>query len=78
MVVLKNGYLAGRRWHRIAAVLPVAAILLLALVAAPALSGQRVALVIGNASYAHAPSLANPLNDASDIGASLDRLGFKV
>ena len=78
MVVLKNGYLAGRRWHRIAAVLPVAAILLLVLVAAPALSGQRVALVIGNASYAHAPSLANPLNDASDIGASLDRLGFKV
>ena len=56
----------------------MAAILLLVLVAAPALSGQRVALVIGNASYAHAPSLANPLNDASDIGASLDRLGFKV
>ena len=41
-------------------------------------AGQRVALVIGNASYAHAPSLANPLNDANDIGAALDRLGFAV
>ena len=28
--------------------------------------------------YAHAPSLANPLNDATDIGAALDRLGFSV
>ena len=39
---------------------------------------QRVALVIGNAEYAHAPALANPLNDAADIGAALDRLGFAV
>ena len=40
--------------------------------------GQRVALVIGNARYAHAPRLANPLNDAADIGAALTRLGFAV
>ena len=39
---------------------------------------QRVALVIGNAEYAHAPELANPLNDANDIGTALDRLGFEV
>ena len=39
---------------------------------------QRVALVIGNASYAHAPRLANPLNDAADIGGALARLGFAV
>ncbi len=53
------------------------AMLLLAL-ATPASAGQRVALVIGNASYAHAPSLANPLNDANDMGAALERLGFSV
>ena len=41
-------------------------------------TGQRVALVIGNASYQHAPVLANPLNDAADIGATLGRLGFTV
>ena len=50
----------------------------LQLLATQAWAGQRVALVIGNASYAHAPSLANPLNDATDIGTALDRLGFKV
>ena len=53
-------------------------VLLLIVFAVPALAGQRVALVIGNASYAHAASLANPLNDATDIGAALDRLGFAV
>ncbi len=50
----------------------------LSLLVNPAVAGQRVALVIGNASYAHASSLANPLNDATDIGAALDRLGFAV
>ena len=38
----------------------------------------RVALVIGNGAYTHAPVLANPLNDATDIGAALGRLGFAV
>ena len=46
--------------------------------ASPAFAAQRVALVIGNASYEHVPALANPLNDAADIGAALDRLGFAV
>ena len=56
-----------------------AALLLLALaLAAPAQAAKRVALVIGNAVYAHAPQLANPLNDAGDIGAALGRLGFEV
>ncbi|MDE0035515.1 MAG: caspase family protein [Deltaproteobacteria bacterium] len=41
-------------------------------------AAQRVALVVGNAAYEHAPRLANPLNDASDIGAALVRLGFTV
>ena len=50
----------------------------LQLFSAPVSAGQRVALVIGNASYAHAPRLANPLNDANDMGAALERLGFAV
>ena len=54
-------------------------VLLLALASAPSLAAAgRVALVIGNAAYAHAPRLANPLNDAADIGAALERLGFAV
>ena len=39
---------------------------------------KRVALVIGNADYQHASRLANPVNDATDIGAALGRLGFAV
>ena len=46
--------------------------------ASPALAAQRAALVIGNAAYAHVPALANPLNDAADVGAALARLGFAV
>ena len=63
---------------RSAVLLAGAALLGLHLLAAPALAGQRVALVIGNASYDHASSLANPLNDATDMGAALERLGFAV
>ena len=51
---------------------------LLVMLAGPVLASQRVALVIGNAVYAHAQALANPLNDAADIGAALGRLGFSV
>ena len=39
---------------------------------------QRVALVVGNAAYAHAPVLRNPRNDANDIANALDRLDFDV
>ena len=53
-------------------------VLLLMGFVAPACAGQRVALVIGNASYAHAPSLVNSLNDATDFGAALERLDFAV
>ena len=38
----------------------------------------RVALVIGNADYAHVGRLLNPINDATDIRAKLDGLGFEV
>jgi hypothetical protein len=39
---------------------------------------KRVALVIGNAAYAAANPLANPVNDATDMAASLEKLGFTV
>ena len=57
----------------------VAAIVLAGLVAAvPVLAVQRTALVIGNSAYDHVPTLANPRNDAADVGAALARLGFAV
>ena len=40
--------------------------------------GKRVALVIGNSDYAHATKLENPKNDADDIAAALQTLGFEV
>jgi len=39
---------------------------------------KRVALVIGNTAYRHAPRLENPKNDATDISAVLRKLGFRV
>ena len=66
--------MAGMNGHKTIAVL----VGLLALLAKPVLAEQRVALVIGNANYAHATRLANPLNDAADIGDALARLGFAV
>jgi hypothetical protein len=44
----------------------------------PAHAEKRVALVIGNAAYRGAPLLTNPTNDAVDVAASLERLGFSV
>ena len=45
---------------------------------ATATEEQRVALVIGNAQYAHVSDLSNPVNDAVDIAATFGRLGFSV
>ncbi len=39
---------------------------------------KRVALIVGNGSYRYVASLANPPNDASDIGEAFRRVGFKV
>ena len=60
------------------AALAGAAALLSLVVVLPAQAAERVALVIGNAVYTHAPELANPPNDAEDVGAALARLGFAV
>ena len=38
----------------------------------------RVALVVGNTTYAHIGRLPNPENDAADMSAALRRLGFEV
>lgn len=40
-------------------------------------AGQRIALVIGNGSYAMAP-LKNPVNDARDVTEALRLVGFEV
>ncbi len=45
---------------------------------APALAEKRVALVIGNGAYKHAPALANPKNDAEGMTAALKRMKFEV
>ncbi len=46
--------------------------------ACPALAETRMALVIGNSSYAHGGRLANPVNDAAKISAALAHVGFTV
>jgi len=63
-------------WRRARLLLVVA---ILSLGATPwARAESRVALVIGNSAYQHAPALDNPRNDAEAIAASLNRLGFSV
>lgn len=39
---------------------------------------DRVALVVGNGTYANVTRLANPPNDAADMSAALRELGFEV
>ena len=39
---------------------------------------KRVALVIGNSEYQHAPKLSKPANDANAIGTMLEGAGFDV
>lgn len=46
--------------------------------AVPADKSPRVALVIGNSNYLHTGKLANPVNDASIVAASLRKVGFTV
>jgi uncharacterized caspase-like protein len=39
---------------------------------------KRVALVIGNSNYQHAPTLSTPANDSAAIGLQLKNAGFVV
>ncbi len=45
---------------------------------AAAVPQKRVALVIGNSVYRHTRKLLNPTNDAADVSAALEKLGFQV
>lgn len=56
----------------------LAGLLASALLPAAAKAERRVALVIGNAAYTNATVLRNPRNDATDMAASLKKLGFEV
>ena len=58
----------------------VAAVVALVVFALPTvvLADGRVALVVGNSTYAHIGRLPNPDNDAADMSAALARLGFEV
>ena len=58
----------------------VVAVLVFIVVAVPAvvLADGRVALVVGNSTYAHIGRLPNPDSDAVDVSAALRRLGFEV
>ncbi len=44
----------------------------------PAFAAKRVALVLGNSAYAHAPPLPNPVNDANEVAAKLMDMDFVV
>ena len=59
-------------------VVAVLAVVVLAVPAVVVLADGRVALVVGNSTYAHIGRLPNPDNDARDLSVSLRRLGFEV
>lgn len=59
-------------------VILVVAFMGLLLLSADAQPERRVALVIGNGTYAEAGTLANPVNDALDIAGKLRSIGFDV
>jgi formylglycine-generating enzyme required for sulfatase activity len=56
----------------------ILALLLLVFPLAMLSAQQKYALVIGNGAYAHISRLNNPANDASDMKAALQGLGFTV
>jgi hypothetical protein len=62
----------------IRAVFAIALLICAGLLVGPAYADKRVALVIGNSAYKNAPQLKNPSNDATDMAAALERLGFEV
>jgi uncharacterized caspase-like protein len=71
--------LAGRKGiaMRCASIVAWISVLLM-LGTTPSHADKRVALVIGNAAYRYMPHLANPANDAQDVGRSLRALGFET
>jgi hypothetical protein len=55
-----------------------AAVLLVFLRTVPAGAQEKYALVIGNGAYSSITKLNNPVNDANDMKAALESLGFRV
>jgi formylglycine-generating enzyme required for sulfatase activity len=56
----------------------IIALVLFASLSSAALADQRVALVVGNSGYRNAGELVNPRNDATDMHAALQKVGFHV
>jgi formylglycine-generating enzyme required for sulfatase activity len=72
----KNNGWSDMTWGRRTASALVA--LLGLLTAQGALAGTRVALIIGNGAYEHAPLLRNPAQDARDVAATFRDLNYSV
>jgi hypothetical protein len=53
-------------------------VVLFVFAAAGVFAQQKFALVIGNGAYAHVTKLNNPVNDANDVAAALQGMGFTV
>jgi hypothetical protein len=58
--------------------IPLAFLLMPLFFGMPAAAEKRVALVVGNSTYAQVGTLANPANDANDISSALKSAGFEV
>ena len=56
----------------------IACWVLVALAAGPGFAASKVALIIGNNAYVHAPALDNPMNDARAVAKLLRSIGFDV
>jgi hypothetical protein len=56
----------------------IAAVVLITQACGSASAETRVALVVGNSAYKSAGQLSNPRNDATDVAAALNRMGFKT
>ena len=74
----RNVGMRRRALRRVIVVAGLLAALGLAGVSPAALAAGRVALVVGNGTYAAIGALPNPGNDAADMAAALGRLGFDV
>ncbi|QQO14541.1 caspase family protein [Bradyrhizobium diazoefficiens] len=57
---------------------PLLLALALLLGAGPAFAGKRVALVLANSAYQHAPPLTNPVNDGAVMAKTLKEAGFDI
>ena len=70
--------LSSRRAYRRLVAAFACAVMLMAICVLPGHAEKRVALVIGNAAYRNTIALRNPRNDAEDVSAALERLGFEI